>query len=119
MGRRLTYDEYDVVLEGTLEIEVDGRIIKGDVGDINLYPQGESYPFSDSESRQICIHGISCTIGSKNVNKPAILLSKWQLLIFAGQQTRDETDKHSIGFLLLGKNLTISWERAILQLTTE
>ena len=25
----LTYDEYDIVLEGTLEIEIDGRIVSG------------------------------------------------------------------------------------------
>ena len=30
----LTYDEYDIVLEGTLEIEIDGRIISGNAGDI-------------------------------------------------------------------------------------
>ncbi|MBS5165855.1 MAG: ethanolamine utilization protein EutQ [Butyricicoccus pullicaecorum] len=41
----LTYDEYDVVLEGTLEIEIDGRIIKGDVGDIIYIPKGSHIHF--------------------------------------------------------------------------
>jgi len=35
----LTYDEYDVVLEGVLEIEIDGRTIRGEVGDIIYIPK--------------------------------------------------------------------------------
>ncbi|HIS65097.1 MAG TPA: ethanolamine utilization protein EutQ, partial [Candidatus Avoscillospira avistercoris] len=34
----LTYDEYDMVIEGTLEIEIDGRIISGGPGDIIYIP---------------------------------------------------------------------------------
>jgi Ethanolamine utilization protein len=36
----LTYDEYDLVLEGTLEIEIDGRTVSGEVGDIIYIPKG-------------------------------------------------------------------------------
>lgn len=36
----LTYDEYDIVLEGELEIEIDGRIVRGGVGDIIYIPKG-------------------------------------------------------------------------------
>lgn len=35
----LTYDEYDYVIEGTLQIEVDGRIIEGKAGDIIYIPR--------------------------------------------------------------------------------
>lgn len=41
----LTYDEYDVILEGTLEIEIDGRIVKGGVGDIIYIPKGSHIHF--------------------------------------------------------------------------
>ena len=41
----LTYDEYDIVLEGHLEIEIDGRIVKGDVGDIIYIPKGSHIHF--------------------------------------------------------------------------
>lgn len=36
----LTYDEYDVVLEGILEIEIDGRVVSGGPGDIIYIPKG-------------------------------------------------------------------------------
>lgn len=36
----LTYDEYDVVLEGVLEIEIDGRVVSGGPGDIIYIPKG-------------------------------------------------------------------------------
>ena len=32
----LTYDEYDMVIDGTLEIEIDGRVLTGKPGD-NIY----------------------------------------------------------------------------------
>lgn len=41
----LTYDEYDLVLEGTLEIEIGGRIIKGGPGDIIYIPKNSSIRF--------------------------------------------------------------------------
>lgn len=36
----LTYDEYDMVIEGELEIEIDGRIVRGGPGDIIYIPKG-------------------------------------------------------------------------------
>ena len=41
----LTYDEYDMVIEGELEIEIDGRVIKGGPGDIIYIPQGSHIHF--------------------------------------------------------------------------
>ena len=41
----LTYDEYDIVLEGNLEIEIDGRIVSGGVGDIIYIPKGSHIHF--------------------------------------------------------------------------
>ena len=41
----LTYDEYDIVLEGTLEIEIDGRIVSGGPGDIIYIPKGSHIHF--------------------------------------------------------------------------
>lgn len=41
----LTYDEYDIVLEGELEIEIDGRIVRGGVGDILYIPKGSHIHF--------------------------------------------------------------------------
>ena len=41
----LTYDEYDYVIEGELEIEIDGRIVKGTVGDIIYIPAGSHIHF--------------------------------------------------------------------------
>lgn len=35
----LTYDEYDYVIEGILEIEIDGRVITGYPGDIIYIPK--------------------------------------------------------------------------------
>ncbi|MFR5879592.1 MAG: hypothetical protein ACLUEQ_01630 [Cloacibacillus evryensis] len=36
----LTYDEYDVVFEGVLEIEMNGRVVTGKPGDIIYIPKG-------------------------------------------------------------------------------
>lgn len=44
----LTYDEYDMVIEGTLEIEIDGRIITGNAGDIIYIPKGSHIHFQSS-----------------------------------------------------------------------
>lgn len=41
----LTYDEYDIVLEGALEIEIDGRIVSGGPGDIIYIPKGSHIHF--------------------------------------------------------------------------
>lgn len=41
----LTYDEYDYVIEGELEIETDGRVISGKAGDIIYIPAGSHIHF--------------------------------------------------------------------------
>ncbi len=41
----LTYDEYDMVIEGELEIEIDGRVVRGGPGDIIYIPKGSSIHF--------------------------------------------------------------------------
>ena len=41
----LSYDEYDIVLEGTLNINIDGRIIPGEVGDVIYIPKGSHIHF--------------------------------------------------------------------------
>lgn len=41
----LTYDEYDIVLEGNLEIEIEGRIVKGGPGDVIYIPKGSHIHF--------------------------------------------------------------------------
>lgn len=41
----LTYDEYDYVIEGTLQIEIDGRIIEGKAGDIIYIPRNSHIRF--------------------------------------------------------------------------
>ncbi|NLV86969.1 MAG: cupin domain-containing protein [Clostridiales bacterium] len=41
----LTYDEYDIILEGYLEIEIDGRTISGGPGDIIYIPKGSHIHF--------------------------------------------------------------------------
>lgn len=46
----LTYDEYDVVLEGKLEIEIDGRVVSGDPGDIIYIPKGSHIHFQTPET---------------------------------------------------------------------
>ena len=41
----LTYDEYDIVLEGTLEIEIDGRVLTAGPGEIIFIPKGSHIHF--------------------------------------------------------------------------
>ena len=41
----LTYDEDDIVLDGNLEIEIDGRVVSGGVGDIIYIPKGSHIHF--------------------------------------------------------------------------
>ena len=41
----LTYDEYDLVLEGTLEIEIDGRVVTAGPGQIIYIPKNSHIHF--------------------------------------------------------------------------
>lgn len=41
----LNYDEYDLVLDGTLDINIDGRIVRGQRGDIIYIPKGSHITF--------------------------------------------------------------------------
>ena len=52
----LTYDEVDVVLEGELEIEIDGRVVKGGPGDIIFIPANSHIHFqTPSKTRYVYI----------------------------------------------------------------
>ena len=46
----LTYDEYDMVIDGILEIEIDGRVITGHTGDIIYIPAGSHIHFQTPET---------------------------------------------------------------------
>ena len=41
----LTYDEYDMVIDGELEIEIDGRVVVGRPNDIIYIPKGSHIHF--------------------------------------------------------------------------
>lgn len=41
----LTYDEIDICIEGNLEIEIDGRVLKAGPGEIILIPKGSHIHF--------------------------------------------------------------------------
>ncbi|MDO4219319.1 MAG: ethanolamine utilization protein EutQ [Synergistaceae bacterium] len=41
----LVYDEYDLVLDGVLEIEIDGRVVTGHKGDIIYIPKNSHIHF--------------------------------------------------------------------------
>ena len=41
----LTYDEFDYVIEGTLQIEIGGRIVSGNAGDILYIPKNSRIHF--------------------------------------------------------------------------
>ncbi|MSS64971.1 cupin domain-containing protein [Velocimicrobium porci] len=41
----LTYDEYDYVIDGELEIEIDGRVVTGHKGDIIYIPKNSHIHF--------------------------------------------------------------------------
>ncbi|MEG1602622.1 MAG: cupin domain-containing protein [Cloacibacillus sp.] len=41
----LTYDEYDVVFDGVLEIEINGNVVSGRQGDIIYIPKGSKIHF--------------------------------------------------------------------------
>ena len=45
----LNYDEIDYVIEGQLEIVIDGRTITGEQGDVLLIPRGSSIKFKATE----------------------------------------------------------------------
>lgn len=45
----LNYDEIDYIIEGKLEIIVDGRKIVGEAGDVMLIPKGSKIKFSAPE----------------------------------------------------------------------
>lgn len=42
----LTYDEIDYIIEGRLDIIIDGRTVSGEAGDIILIPKGLKIKFS-------------------------------------------------------------------------
>lgn len=46
----LTYDEYDYVIDGVLEIEIDGRVVTGKAGDIIYIPKGSHIHFQTPET---------------------------------------------------------------------
>ncbi|WP_448821553.1 cupin domain-containing protein [Cetobacterium sp.] len=45
----LNYDEIDYVIDGKLEIVIDGRTITGEKGDVLLIPKGSSIKFKATE----------------------------------------------------------------------
>ena len=45
----LNYDEIDYVIEGKLEIVIDGRTIVGEKGDVLLIPKGSNIKFKATE----------------------------------------------------------------------
>lgn len=52
----LSYDEFDVILEGTLEIIVNGQTISGHPGDVLYIPRGSSIAFqSPNKARFIYV----------------------------------------------------------------
>ena len=48
----LTYDEYDLVLEGTLEIEIDGRVVTAGPGQIIYIPKNSHIHFQTPDRRE-------------------------------------------------------------------
>lgn len=44
----LTYDEWDYVISGTLDIEIDGRIVRGNAGDIIYIPKNTHIHFKST-----------------------------------------------------------------------
>ena len=45
----LAYDEWDVVLEGRLEIQIDGRVVAGEPGDVLYIPRDSHIHFTTPE----------------------------------------------------------------------
>ena len=49
----LTYDEFDYVMEGTLEIVLDsGTVLTGHPGDVLISPPPKNYPYSFPRANQ-------------------------------------------------------------------
>lgn len=46
----LNYDEFDMVIDGVLEIEIDGRTVRGSAGDIIYIPKGSHIYFKTPET---------------------------------------------------------------------
>lgn len=44
----LTYDEWDYVITGQLEIEIDGRFVRGNPGDMIYIPKGSHIHFNST-----------------------------------------------------------------------
>ena len=55
----LTYDEYDMVIDGVLEIEIDGRVVSAGPGEIIYIPEEQPHSFSDAVKGEICLFCIS------------------------------------------------------------
>lgn len=52
----LNYDEYDIVLDGVLEIEINGRILRAKKGDVIYIPAGSHIHFqTPSKARYVYI----------------------------------------------------------------
>ena len=52
----LTYDEYDIVLEGVLEIEIDGRVLTAHQGEIIFIPKNSHIHFqTPSHTRYVYV----------------------------------------------------------------
>jgi ethanolamine utilization protein EutQ len=45
----LNYDEVDYIIDGRLEIRIDGRVVAGNKGDAMLIPKGSTIEFSAPE----------------------------------------------------------------------
>lgn len=45
----LTYDEFDYIIEGILEIEIDGRVVTGHSGDIIFIPKNSHIHFQSPD----------------------------------------------------------------------
>ena len=58
----LTYDEYDLVLDGTLEIEIDGRVVSGGPGDIIYIPKGKPHSLPDPQPDPLRLLCLPCRL---------------------------------------------------------
>ncbi|MGL4367813.1 MAG: cupin domain-containing protein [Brevinemataceae bacterium] len=52
----LRYDELDYIVEGTLEIEIDNQVVKGNAGDMIYIPKDSSIKFrTPNFARFVCV----------------------------------------------------------------
>ncbi|MGL4985828.1 MAG: cupin domain-containing protein [Treponemataceae bacterium] len=52
----LKYDEVDYIVEGVLEIEIDGQTVRGTTGDMIYIPKNSSIKFrTPSKTRFVCV----------------------------------------------------------------